>query len=181
MAKIKFFVLALVAVGFLSASCERMQTNSYEETGNKLNPQKEDAVKEPSPLSITTPGTPATIKFLSSGGPVVFKVEIAKTDQERKDGLQNRESLPENNGMWFEFDTPDKYEFWMKDTKFPLDLVYVDDNMKVSHIIENTVPLSETKLQTPVSFRYVLEINGGLVAKKGIKVGDTVVRGIESQ
>ena len=56
----------------------------------------------------------------------VFIVEIADTEEERRKGLMFREALCEECGMLFVFDHPQKYGFWMKNVKIPLDIVYID-------------------------------------------------------
>ena len=117
---------------------------------------------------VMTPGTVATIAL----GTTDFSVEVAKTDEERAHGLMGRESLPENGGMWFVFPGNVQDEFWMKNTLIPLDIIYVDENMKVVHINPNTVPESTEMLSSPVEYRYVLEVPAGSVDKFKIKVGD---------
>ena len=107
-------------------------------------------------------------------GDNAFTVEVAKTPEERARGLMNRESLAQNAGMWFIFPEMGDEKFWMKDTLIALDLVYVDDDMKVVHIIENAVPESTELLSSPSEFQYVLEIAAGMAEERGIKTGDVV-------
>lgn len=123
---------------------------------------------------MASPSAAATIVL----GNNAFTVEIAKTPEERARGLMNRESLAENFGMWFVFPEMGNEEFWMKDTLIPLDLVFVNDSMKVVHIIENAPPGSTELLSSPEPFMFVLEIAGGTVQNKGIKSGDKVEKRI---
>ena len=107
--------------------------------------------------------------------------EIANTDQSRQNGLSFREKLDENSGMLFVFNTPLKPFFWMKDMKFPLDMIWIMDNKIVD--INNNVPIP--KPDTPLNqlpkyspkekVNYVLEVNGGFADKNNIKVGDNVI------
>lgn len=98
--------------------------------------------------------------------------EVANTTFERREGLSNRESLNDSNGMLFLFPKEDTYSFWMKDTKIPLDIIW----LKNKQIVEittlqaqsgNHIP-SHTPSHTADS---VLEINAGLADKHGLAVG----------
>lgn len=107
-------------------------------------------------------------------------VEIADTDEKRTQGLSGRDNMPENGGMLFVFDTKNTYSFWMKDMKFSLDFIWINDTT-IADISENIPPPgsdqkdSQLSLISPVSsVNKVLEVNAGFIHKKGIKVGDTV-------
>lgn len=107
----------------------------------------------------------------------VFTYEIAITDAQRQQGLSGRDPLPENHGMLFVFPNKAQHGFWMKDMKFALDFIWIDDTTVVD-ISENVPP--PTPGQQPValgpqkSVNRVLEVNAGTVQRTGIKVGDTV-------
>ncbi len=111
-----------------------------------------------------------------------FKVEIAQTEQARKVGLSEHETLPEDWGMLFVLEKKDeKPVFWMKGMKFPIDIIWINDEV-VSEITPNvpTVPSGISDSQIPrfsprVGVDYVFEVPGGVTGKLGIKVGDTVV------
>src|SRR3989344_1246587 len=66
----------------------------------------------------------------------VFNVTIAKSDQEKQIGLSKTQKISENQGMLFVFDTPSYYSFWMKDMKFPIDIIYIDGDEVVT-VIDN--------------------------------------------
>lgn len=108
-----------------------------------------------------------------------FNTEIADNEKERQEGLSKRNSLPQDKGMLFIFERKDKYTFWMKDTKIPLDIIFIDDT-KIVDMFKNVPPQDGNNnsvlplYQTNVPANYVLEINGGLSDKYGFKVGDTV-------
>ena len=111
-----------------------------------------------------------------------FNVELAKTETEREKGLMGRTSLDINNGMLFIFDKSDVYSFWMKDTKMPLDIIWINydpSNARASKIVEITTlnPQNghDIPKYTPQNIaNYVLEINAGTVARYGFKIGDNV-------
>lgn len=107
-----------------------------------------------------------------------YNVEIANDDKKRQDGLSNRKSLGEKDGMIFLFPKKEKLSFWMKNTLIPLDIIFID-NDKIVHIAKNAKPEKEVKgvlpiYTTPVNADKVLEINGGQVDKYKFKNGDKV-------
>jgi len=117
----------------------------------------------------------AEVKILDSRGgeKAAFFAEIAKTDKERARGLMFRESLPENSGMLFIFDQEERHWFWMKNTLISLDMLFIDQNGKIVGIVSRATPKSK-KLLGGWKSKFVLEINGGLAEKYGIKEGDRI-------
>ena len=108
----------------------------------------------------------------------VFQVETATTSAQQAKGLSNRKSLPEKNGMLFLFDRPSILTFWMKDMRFPIDIIFIKDN-KVISIAHNAPPPSSPEEDLPVyspeePSDKVLEINAGLSKQYNIKKGDTI-------
>jgi uncharacterized membrane protein (UPF0127 family) len=125
------------------------------------------------------------ITDITAKGPYVIiagvrlSVEVADTPAERGRGLSGREMLPENSGMLFVFDTPGRYGFWMYGMKFPLDIIWIDERLRVVYFVENAQPcvnICET-YEPPADALYVLEVNAGFVKKYGLKVGDVVELG----
>ena len=107
---------------------------------------------------------------------VMFKVELAKTASEQAKGLMYRAELPEDHGMLFVFQKDAPRTFWMKNTLIPLDMIFIDSDMNVAEVKENVPPCREDPCPQYKSApaMYVLEINGGLAEKKGIKAGSFV-------
>lgn len=95
-----------------------------------------------------------------------YKVTEAKTDQEKIKGLQGVEKLPKDEGMLFYFDPNEEVSMWMKDTKIPLDIIFINDEQEVTKVHQGK-PEDETLVTSPET-AYVLEVNQG----SGIKVGD---------
>jgi len=109
----------------------------------------------------------------------VFGVEIAETVMTRAQGLSGQEKLGENEGMLFVFSVPSIQGFWMKDMKFPIDIVWIRGD-KIVGFAEKVQPEPEktvfglTVYYSPEPVDRVLEVNAGTVARSGSKVGDLV-------
>ncbi len=108
-----------------------------------------------------------------------FRVDIAKTQKEKEQGLSGRGSLATDGGMLFLFDKPSYYSFWMRGMKFPLDIIFILDD-KVVGVYEDLQPASADDGNPPqygsdVISDSVLEINAGAARKNNIKAGDAVV------
>ncbi|MCK0156402.1 DUF192 domain-containing protein [Cellulophaga sp. F20128] len=101
-------------------------------------------------------------------------IEIAETEYETQTGLMDRDSMDENQGMLFIFPDVSMHSFYMKNTKIALDLLYIDDNLKIVSFKKNAKPLDESSLSSEVPVQYVLEINAGLADKYGLEVGDRI-------
>lgn len=95
-----------------------------------------------------------------------YKVQEARTEEEKEKGLQGVTELPEDEGMLFYFDPPEDVSMWMKDTLIPLDIVFINDDEEVVYVGEG-VPNTETQM-TVQNVAYVLEVNRG----SGIQEGD---------
>lgn len=108
---------------------------------------------------------------------VQFGVEIAQTAAERTRGLMFRESMSQDQGMFFVFDDDTVRNFWMKNTLIPLDMIFVDKDGKVVSVSENVQPCKEKNSALCPSYssilpaRYVLEINAGLAQLHHIQTG----------
>ena len=104
-----------------------------------------------------------------------FTVEIARTSFEQLYGLSFVKSLPQKQGMIFLNDTPRMTSFWMKNTFIPLDIIFLDEDLKVVHIKKNAQPHDETVIPSEKKTLAVLEINAKLSELLGIKLGSRVV------
>lgn len=104
-----------------------------------------------------------------------FTVELAKTPTEREKGLMFRNELDQDRGMLFIYPKEGKYDFWMKNTLIPLDMIWIDKTKKVVSMSRNNQPCLVNEcliISSSVDAQYILEINGGLVDKLGIREGD---------
>jgi uncharacterized protein len=107
----------------------------------------------------------------------VIHVEIAANDEMRAQGLMYRDRLRDGTGMLFFFPADGEYPFWMKNTRIPLDMIWIDAQRRVVHIKENVPPcqVEDCPNYAPNAVaRYVLELNGGAARQYGLKVGDVL-------
>ena len=105
---------------------------------------------------------------------ITFTVEIADTPSKREMGLQYRRELAADRGMIFLFPAESVQSFWMKNTPLPLDMIFINRARKIVGIVEQTAPFSLEPRSVGAPSQFVLEINGGLSKRHGIKAGDTV-------
>lgn len=126
-----------------------------------------------------------TIIFHKEGDLVIYKaetdsilskviIEIAETDYETQTGLMYRKSMQPNEGMLFIFPDVRMHSFYMKNTKIPLDIVFIDEDLKIASFQKNAKPMDETGLSSQVPVKYVLELNAGLSEKWLLEVGDRI-------
>ncbi|MEP2238360.1 MAG: DUF192 domain-containing protein [Maribacter sp.] len=137
--------------------------------------------KEESKKTITTQSIDFTHEgdvtiFLNASDTVKTKlnIEFAETDYETQTGLMYRKGMEDNQGMLFIFPDQRMHSFYMKNTEFPLDIIYIKEDLKIASFQENAQPLNETGLSSQVPIKYVLEINGGLAQELGLSIGDSI-------
>lgn len=108
-------------------------------------------------------------------GDRAIPVEVARTADETRRGLSFRESLPENEGMYFAFPTAEPQTFWMYGMQFPLDILFIRDGIIVN--IASNVPPPKNDIDVPATARSagaadgVLELNAGKAEEWGIQAG----------
>lgn len=114
---------------------------------------------------------------LPGGQRIRVEVMIHPTDLMR--GMMFRDSLAADRGMLFIHAEPGPYTYWMYQVKIPLDIIWMDSSRTILEISANTPPCTTPASQCPryggnPRTRYVLELAGGMAAKYGLKVGDTL-------
>jgi len=104
-----------------------------------------------------------------------FSIEIAENDATREHGLMDRESMPQDHGMLFVFQDDAPRAFWMKNCKFPQDMLFFDADRRLVSV-QHDVPACTADPCPPYSSgapaRYVLELNAGQARKLGLVPGD---------
>jgi uncharacterized membrane protein (UPF0127 family) len=116
---------------------------------------------------------PLTIR--SASGEHRFVAEVAATPEQQERGLMFRRELGPDRGMIFPYDPPQVVGFWMKNTLIPLDMLFVDGQGRIVSLHERAVPGSLETIGSGAPVRAVVELNGGTVARLGIKPGDRVL------
>ena len=109
----------------------------------------------------------------ASGDSVKIMAEIAKTDEERRQGLMFREELPEGEAMLFVFERDDRHSFWMKNTLIPLSIAFISSEGEIVEI-KDMQPHNENSVAPSRMVRYALEAPQGWFDRAGIKPGDTI-------
>jgi uncharacterized membrane protein (UPF0127 family) len=119
---------------------------------------------------VRTPTTPKLATVSIDGAEL--NLEVVDTNETRTQGLSGRELLPRDTGMLFVFDVPDTYGFWMKDMRFPVDIIWLDEQFRVIHIEQNVSPETYPNVFTPTEKAlYVLEVNTGVSDELHIEKG----------
>jgi len=99
-----------------------------------------------------------------------INAELASTPQQREIGLMFRTAMPANDGMLFAFEQPAQQCFWMRNTLIPLSVAFIGDDGSVVNI-DDMKPQTLDSHCSAKPVRFVLEMNEGWFAKRGIKVG----------
>ena len=103
----------------------------------------------------------------------VITAEVAADDSARARGLMFRKELAPNHGMLFVFDQANVQCFWMRNTVLPLSVAFIQDDGIISNI-EDMQPLTDTSHCSSAPVRYVLEMEQGWFAKRGLQAGKKI-------
>ena len=130
----------------------------------------------------TLPGpTPAPEQPVARIGGASYSVDMAVLPEERRQGLSGREHMAQDAGMLFVFEEEQQLHFWMKEMRFPLDIIWIDAQCRlvgVSAEVPTPVPNAGNdeipRAQSPLPARFVLEVNAGEAARNGLSAGDAV-------
>jgi uncharacterized membrane protein (UPF0127 family) len=115
------------------------------------------------------------IKYITIAGQEL-KIDLALTEVDKNRGLSGRPVLNKDEGMLFVFEKPGKLSFWMKDMNFPIDIIWIGEDLKVVYIKKNATPASYPDAFQPgendKDAKYVLEVVAGFSDKYNLKIGD---------
>jgi uncharacterized membrane protein (UPF0127 family) len=124
-----------------------------------------------------TPARPVGARVALPSG-AIYRVELARSEEEMAQGLMYRESLPDRTGMLFLFPyDDDSHRFWMKNTLIPLDIIWLDASGRVLFVSANTPPCKADPCPSygpDFAIASVLEIAGGLAETEKVTVGSTI-------
>jgi uncharacterized protein len=103
----------------------------------------------------------------------IFTIEKAISQEQKSRGLMFRPALDADKGMIFDFGPGEsEAQMWMKNTLIPLDMLFIREDGTIRSIAVNTVPFSTETVSSKGVVRSVLELQGGITEKLGIKAGD---------
>jgi uncharacterized membrane protein (UPF0127 family) len=115
------------------------------------------------------------LELPAEGGKQCIQLERVDTPKARERGLGGRDSMPRNHGMLFVFQQDGAYCFWMKDTRFSLDMVWLDGDGRVVYVKHNVTPDTYPQSFCPnKKARYVIELNAGTARDIGIYEGQLI-------
>jgi len=119
----------------------------------------------------------AKVKQICFKGNLCIEAEIADSLKEREKGLMFRDSLSDNKGMLFIFEQAGVHSFWMKNMRFPIDIIWMDEAGEVVYLSENVLPCGEKceVLRPQLNVKQVLEVKAGFVKKHGIRLKNKVL------
>jgi uncharacterized protein len=119
---------------------------------------------------------PAVVPLTLPSGKVL-KVEVMVKDEDRAMGLMFRSALPTDQGMLFIFEQSDFHGIWMKNCKFPIDILWLDDQKTIVHL-EESVPACKTEpcpvYQPLRKASFVVELNAGQARREKAVVGKSL-------
>jgi hypothetical protein len=115
---------------------------------------------------------PATDKWQVSGQTILL--EVATTAAAQQQGLSGRNSLASDSGMLFVFNKTASECFWMKDMRFSLDMVFINETKQIVKVQRGVTPQTYPAQFCASNVRYVIEINAGQAAKLGLHTGQTL-------
>lgn len=102
-----------------------------------------------------------------------FSIEVAQSTEQTERGLMYRDSMAEDHGMLFVMPRLDTWEFWMHNTRIPLDIIFIDRSGQVVEIHQRKA-MDDTSMGPARPVQYVIELNMGTAQKIGLRRGDTV-------
>ncbi len=126
-------------------------------------------------LTLAAAAPPQPVCTLPDGSAI--RLELAITDQEREMGLMFRDSLAEDAGMLFIFDTEARWPFWMKNTFIALDVVWLDGAGTITDLRTDVQPCRRDPCPSyapRAPGRAVLELKAGVAAAHSLAVGQTL-------
>ncbi len=153
----------MLTAAFLAAF---LTMNSCKETQEKKSLTKEVNFKKEGELSLLKAETDSIVASLD--------IEIADDAYETETGLMYRKSMQDDRGMLFVFDDEIRRSFYMKNTEFSLDIIFINSKNEIVSIQKNAKPLDQTSLPSEAPAMLVLEVNAGLSDQWTLEPGDKI-------
>ena len=152
-----YFIITVCTILFYSCDENKKQSISITK---EINFTKEGE------LFLKKPTTDSVFKTLD--------IEFAETEYETQTGLMYRHMMESHQAMLFIFKKEQPRSFYMKNTEFPLDIIYINKKKEIVRIQKNAKPFDESSLPSDVDAQFVLEINAGLSDTWFIEIGDKI-------
>jgi len=143
-----------------------LQSYSCKETSENKSLTKE--------VSFTKEGELTLKKATNDSIVAILDIEFATTEYETQTGLMYRRSMQNDRGMLFIFENEIRRSFYMKNTEFALDIIFVNSDHEIVSIQKNAKPFDKSSLASEAPAKYVLEINAGLSDQWGLEAGDLI-------
>lgn len=119
-------------------------------------------------------GPPSVVLTGRDGSEIPIRVEVVSRSEDQARGLMNRDRLAPDAGMLFVYPAEAPRSFWMKNTFIPLDMLFIGRDRRVVGVVHQAEPLTTTRRAVDAPSMFVLEVNGGLVKHRGVKLGSRV-------
>lgn len=103
-----------------------------------------------------------------------YTLFVADTEEKKNKGLSGIVSLKDNQGMIFIFEKPDFYYFWMKDMRFPLDFIFLNENKVVDTITDISPKIYPATFTSSKKANKIIEFNAGEIKKLKLERGDFI-------
>ena len=104
-----------------------------------------------------------------------FDVQIADTKPKRKKGFQCQKKIKKNEGMLFVWGHEDKRYFWMKNTEFSLDIIFINKNLEIVDIFFNAKPYDLMTITSDKKAQYILELYASVFKSFNLEIGDELI------
>ena len=104
-----------------------------------------------------------------------FDVQIADTKTKRKIGFQCQKKIKKNEGMLFVWGNEDKRYFWMKNTEFSLDIIFINKNLEIVDIFFNAKPYDLMIITSDKKAQYILELYASVFKSFNLEIGDELI------
>lgn len=157
----------LIALLFIGASLSSHQVRA-----------ESPVVESPSagvPEISSTSISPTPLVIETGDGDIQFHIEIADDQAERSKGLMHRQTMADDAGMLFCFESTRPVTMWMKNTPMSLDMLFVREDFSIARIAEGTEPFSEAIVPSGEPIRFVLEVKAGRAKANGITSGNRLI------
>jgi len=125
-------------------------------------------------VSFTKEGELTLKKATNDSIVAILDIEFANTEYETQTGLMYRRAMQIDRGMLFIFENEIRRSFYMKNTEFALDIIFLNSDYEIVSIQKNAKPFDKSSLPSDAPAKYVLEINAGLSDQWGLEVGDLI-------